>query len=118
MANVTIRNWRGEQIIREAEMASTPLIAGKAAILADAMRAEVQEPYPPASAPGEFPHKRTGGLLANIVSGIVGPGHAMAGCDTPLALWLEFGTSRMEARPFIRPAVLNNRHQFSRVRMT
>lgn len=64
----------------------------------------VDEPYPPASAPGDPPHKRTGelqdgievimGESANEIFGSIGTsvGH---GRD------LEFGTKKMQSRPWL-----------------
>ncbi len=77
-------------------------------LLANAMKAEISTPYPPPSAPGEAPHTRTGELLGSISSiflkesatvkvGSFGPG---------FAAYLEFGTSKMGARPFIWPTLI------------
>jgi HK97 gp10 family phage protein len=60
------------------------------------------------SRPGEPPHKETGELQASV-------GHVVQAepleiklrlyADAPYAAYLEFGTSRMRARPFLRPAL-------------
>jgi HK97 gp10 family phage protein len=62
-----------------------------------------------ASAPGEAPASDTGRLVNSItttynleqLSGTVQAG-------TEYAPWLEFGTSKMEPRPFMRPALMEN----------
>lgn len=82
------------------------------------LHAEVQRiirlPFPPASVPGEPPHARRGedgGLLGaytwwwdskdSVAVGAVGT-------DPELQpAYLEFGTSRMAARPHMRPALAN-----------
>lgn len=53
------------------------------------------------SAPGEPPHKQTGRLLGSIayeVSGLV----ARVGTNVKYGRWLELGTRRMAARPWLR----------------
>jgi HK97 gp10 family phage protein len=62
-----------------------------------------------ASAPGEAPASDTGRLVNSIttsydleqLSGTVQAG-------TEYAPWLEFGTAKMEPRPFMRPALMEN----------
>lgn len=70
-------------------------------------KANLNTPYPPASSPGDFPHRRTGNLRNAIdywinrktLSVYVGPN-----TDAPYAWHLERGTSRMAARPFLAPS--------------
>ncbi len=71
--------------------------------------------YPPPSSPGEYPHRRTGNLQRNVdkhEAEIQGPFLVGAvGVDlgkVDYAGHLEFGTSKMAARPFLRPSLLNN----------
>jgi|GEM_PF-2750215 len=72
----------------------------------------VNTPYPPASKPGEPPHKRTGNLQAGITNE---QSESVESIDTKIVArraegnpkvpgWLEFGTKKMAARPFMRPA--------------
>ena len=59
-----------------------------------------------ASAPGEAPANETGRLLASLHFEITPSGtvlRVLAGTD--YAAYLEFGTSKMEARPFLRRAI-------------
>jgi HK97 gp10 family phage protein len=79
------------------------------------MRANLNTPYPPASEPGEFPHKRTGNLRDNVDYWIdrktlklrIGPT-----VDAVYGLYLEYGTSRMAARPWIAPSYASRKQQF------
>lgn len=61
-----------------------------------------------ASAPGDPPAVDTGQLRNSIISETgedsLGP-YVDVGSNLEKAEWLEFGTSNMEARPFMRPAV-------------
>lgn len=59
------------------------------------------------SLPGEPPHGQTGALAAGIVSGPTQTGARVVSSD-PASASLEFGTSRMVERPFLRPAVKNS----------
>jgi HK97 gp10 family phage protein len=72
------------------------------------IRDEISTQYPPASAPGTPPHRRTGNLRAStfglpaeragdLLTGVVDN-------DAFYATYLENGTSRMAARPFFQPA--------------
>ena len=56
------------------------------------------------SNPGEPPNRDTGVLQANLKAELVAPLEAQVTSEAPYAAALEFGTSRMEARPYLRPA--------------
>jgi HK97 gp10 family phage protein len=58
-----------------------------------------------ASAPGEAPAVDTGTLLNSLTSELEGPGTAVVYTNVEYASYLEYGTSRMAARPFLTPAV-------------
>jgi HK97 gp10 family phage protein len=58
-----------------------------------------------ASAPGEAPMSDTGRLANSITFDRIGDLTATVGSQLNYAPWLEYGTSRMAARPFFRPAV-------------
>lgn len=59
-----------------------------------------------ASAPGEAPATDTGQLVQNITVKKEDIMHYTVGSrkDAPHGFWLEFGTSRMDARPWLTPA--------------
>jgi HK97 gp10 family phage protein len=56
------------------------------------------------SAPGEPPNYDTGVLANNIETTQPGPLRVQVASNAPYSAPLEFGTSRMAARPFMRPA--------------
>lgn len=56
------------------------------------------------SQPGEPPNRDTGVLQGHITNRLVEPLHAEVKSDAPYASALEFGTSKMQARPYMRPA--------------
>lgn len=69
-----------------------------------------------ASAPGESPATDTGELATSIMSkmDILAPGKASAvvWTDKPYGKYLEFGTKKIEPRPWLTPAVEKNRERF------
>jgi hypothetical protein len=73
----------------------------------------IDEPYPPASSPGNPPHRRTGNLRAGVEHTEDSSGtettisSARAQGDPRVPVYLEFGTHKMAARPYMRP-VMNN----------
>ena len=56
------------------------------------------------SEPGEAPHKQTGRLLASVAWEVVGLA-ARVGTNLDYGRWLELGTARMKARPWLRRAL-------------
>lgn len=62
-----------------------------------------------ASAPGEAPASDTGNLVGNITQDVDESAlEARISAQTPYAAALEFGTKKMEPRPFMRPALVES----------
>lgn len=57
-----------------------------------------------ASSPGEYPNRDTGGLQDGFKTEKTGPVSAEFRSETEYSAALEFGTSKMQARPHVRPA--------------
>lgn len=69
------------------------------------MVAKVSKPGPPASLPGEPPHVDTGRLRQSLQPSVVREGNTIRGSvstNVEYAPHLEYGTSKMEPRPFMR----------------
>lgn len=66
------------------------------------------------SAPGEPPNWDTGVLANNITTQQVGDFVAEATSSAPYAAALEYGTYKMEARPYMAPAASNKREEVMR----
>lgn len=67
-----------------------------------------------ASKPGDPPAKDTGNLASSLVWKMDGDS-ALVGStirNPAYPLWLEFGTRRMAARPFLQPAMQKNAQKF------
>ena len=70
-----------------------------------------------ASAPGEAPAVDTGRLRSSIKYSLVASGklaEVIIGSDVEYAKYLEMGTSKMEPRPFLQPALEKNREQIKK----
>lgn len=65
-----------------------------------------------ASSPGQAPASDTGRLANSITFDQMGDLTASVGSALAYATYLEYGTSRMAARPFFRPAVERMRPKF------
>ena len=57
------------------------------------------------SAPGQIPHTVSGKLRDSIHAEKSGPTSARSVADAPHATALEFGTSKIAERPYMRPAL-------------
>lgn len=74
------------------------------------IQSSISDSYPPPSIPFTPPHVRTGALrrsarIERIEPGIVTIAVGGPGSIVPYAAWLEFGTSKMEPRPFVEPVI-------------
>lgn len=56
------------------------------------------------SSPGQFPNRDSGILQAHLTSSLTAPLEAEVKSEAPYSAALEFGSSKMEARPFLRPS--------------
>ena len=63
------------------------------------------------SAPGQPPNADTRFLDSNIETEIGGPGLVTVTSKAPYSAALEYGTSRIAPRPFMRPATERNRRK-------
>lgn len=64
-----------------------------------------------ASLPGEPPNNNLGTLKGNIETVQESPTRVVVSSNAPYAAALEFGTSRMQARPYMAPALNNKRRE-------
>lgn len=65
------------------------------------------------SAPGQSPNLDTGVLTAGVTARFTGPLRAVAESAAPYAVHLEYGTSKMAERPYMRPAAKTVRGRFT-----
>lgn len=67
------------------------------------------------SAPGQPPNRDTGVLQGHLTNEMVGPLTAEVRSEAPYANDLEIGTSKMAARPYMRPARDANRKEIQKL---
>lgn len=100
-----LRKLAGEQMVREVGKA---LFAAGEAIQVEAQisitSGAVSGKKHVASTPGEPPNNDTGVLAGNIETTQVAPLVVEVSSNAPYAAPLEFGTSKMAARPYMGPA--------------
>lgn len=82
-------------------------------------KANMSTPYPPSGDVGDYPAMRTGNLRDSVQ--VSGQGRLPSGrftygttitADTPYAVYVEKGTSRMGARPYLAPSLMEVANQF------
>lgn len=96
--------WKGGRAPWAVRSAIADGMERAAAHVKRTMRRLLNVPYPPASVAGESPHRRTGNLRKSIEFWVnrktlqvwVGPTD-----EAEYGLYLEFGTKRMDPRPFM-----------------
>lgn len=92
------------RIIRRSRKAMTTAMDRVARRMTNNVRVKISKPYPPASTPGSHPHKRSGDLRRDFE--VVRRGLNMFVRVPQYGIWLEGGTRKMQARPFIRRNLL------------
>jgi hypothetical protein len=110
MADIGVSiEWNGDQFMEllRREMMKRLAVAGEA-IRAAAVKSLRRTKHPPASMPGAVPAWRTGYLFRSVFSD-PSPANLAVRVGTPVkyGLYLELGTSKMAARPWLRPALLS-----------
>jgi len=107
--------WKGGRASWAVRSAIADGLERAAAVVKRTMRRLLNTPYPPASVAGESPHKRTGNLQGSIdvwvnrktLQVYVGPAEiGSKGKPANYGLWLEFGTRKMDPRPFMKRALV------------
>lgn len=120
--------WRGDAFIRKVAALGEKALESVANILRDEARFSMLEPkhgYMPRrhggesgkrhqntpSAPGEAPAVQTGELYGSLVVSAPEPMTRVVAATSKKAKYLEFGTRKIEPRPFLRPALEKTKMQ-------
>ena len=130
---MTNLRWYGDRVMREFEGLMMRNVTEAGHHLAREVKLSMQRKgrtgkkhpaYEP-SLPGEPPAVQTGILRSAIGSesgkdtlgpvARVGPRTVQKGKSTKSARFLEFGTRKMKARPYLRPAVAKNKGEIARI---
>lgn len=87
-----------------------PRVLAKMRAVAEEIRDDTRDavgtPFPPASSPGEYPHRRSGEFQRSIRYATDARERKIIlySTDDPKAIWLEYGTRHMKPRPTFRKA--------------
>ena len=92
----------------------TMYLLNKVEEIADAIKTNLNIPYPPPSVGGEAPHLRTGTLQESVLIDRVERHLIDLAAKVPYAIYLEWGTSKMLPRPFFFPVVNEMRQDISK----
>lgn len=100
-ANKPVRiQFNTGRIIKRERRATAMAMSAAVAKMQKTVRGKIGKPYPPASTPGSHPHKRTGRLQSTFR--VLRKGKKIFVRTLQYGIYLEGGTSKMAARPFIR----------------
>lgn len=108
-------NWHGEKLKREIQAKCLKNMSTACLFLEKEIKESLSGPSP--SAPGEPPGVITGELRRSITheiekkpTGVIG----RVGSNKEYAIHLELGTSKMAARPFLRPKLEENKKNIAK----
>ena len=73
------------------------------------IRSTIQNPYPPASKPGNPPHRRSGYLSGSVNA--TGDEKGIRIREAQYGFFLEGGTFQMDPRPHVRPVLFTKANQ-------
>lgn len=99
--------WNGDAFLDAMESRYSARLDSAAQLLQQRMQARIATQGPPRSKPGESPHRDSGDLQASVTvqsSGMV----RRIGSPLAYAVYLELGTSKMEARPWLVPTLIES----------
>lgn len=111
-------DWHGDEFFADVRTRVTGGVGQAAQDLKASLQVLIGIQGPPRSKPGEPPHRDTGALQASIeVNGPAEQGDAVfasVGTALEYGRYLEFGTSRMAARPWLSRGLYQNNDRIAR----
>jgi len=106
---IALRNWKGDEFKKLVKLDAGQRLEVAVILLKNEVKQDLSIPYPPASSPDDFPHKRTGRLRASIAHEVDRENlEARVGTNLAYGKFLEIGTRFMAARSFLRRAFNEN----------
>jgi HK97 gp10 family phage protein len=107
--------WNGDAYLAYVAEVFDDRLGSAAEVIATAMRNNLSTDYPPASSPGESPHRRRGNLQAEVHVEKPGPLVRRIGSSVKYAAFLELGTRKMAARPFLLKSLMEQSDQLRQI---
>ena len=89
-----------QRVMRVLDDEASVILVSAVNELISVMQILVSMGFPPPSIPGEPPHMRTGELQISIGIRNIEPYAVTIEASAPYAIYLEYGTSKMQPRPF------------------
>ena len=101
--------WHGDEFFKKLKAAEAKNLERAAIHLKNEIKKNISD-APPASQPGEMPHREDGELRRSIAHEVdANKMIARVGTNKVYGRYLELGTNEMLARPFLRPTLAKNR---------
>ena len=112
MARLRRIKFKTGRIIKRNGIATSQAFNQAVREMTKAIRGPISKQYPPASKPGSPPNKRTGNLHDSTI--VLRIGRAIFVRTTDYGIFLDGGTSKMAARPFIRTRIHDQRKRWTK----
>lgn len=100
------------RVIKRSRTATAKAFKQVAREMTAAIKKDIGKQGPPRSRPGQPPRKDTGNL--HRVTKVVQQGRTLVVKTPQYGVWLDGGTSRMAARPFVRKNIHDKRRKWER----
>ena len=100
------------RIIKRTRAATTKALDQVMNEMTTVIKRKINKPYPPASVPGRPPHRRTGFLHDRTE--VIRKGRTFVIRTPQYGIWLEGGTRKMAARPFVLPTIENQKKRWTK----
>lgn len=115
MADFKITEWNGDELFKKVKEEEGRRLERAAIHLKNEIKKNISD-SPPASKPGEFPHRDSGELRRSMAHEVnKDKGVAFVGTNKTYGRDLELGTKDMEARPFLRPTLASERKAIKQI---
>lgn len=111
--------WKGGSMVSMVRSDTNRKLGEASELLVESTKRMLNVPYPPASQPGEPPHKRTGDLQDAVRAEVDTRNHTarigiLESSQAPYAVELEIGVG-VAPRPFLRPSFLQNLRKVGKI---
>lgn len=105
-------NFNTGRIIKRNRSATTKALDQMMNEMTAAIKKKITKPYPPASVPGRPPHRRTGFLHDRTE--VIRKGRKFIIRTPQYGVWLDGGTRKMAARPFILTTIEDQKKRWTK----
>ena len=112
----SLSKFRGDEFFEKIRSQYGQNLKAAGIHLSNEVKKNVSDPYPPASAPGDPAHRRTGHLRRSYTWEFDEETMTCrVGTNVIYGLYLEIGTASMDARPVLRPTLAKERRKIKAI---